>query len=223
MSRPLKPIATNATGTSRVDDVVVDGAAAVEVAWRGCGGFDHHFDLLPDGCIDIVFERGALLVLVPALERRRARVEAQARIVGVRIRCGWGAAVLGRSLAGFAGHKRPLTAFWGTAALEFSQNLARLADDRERALALAGHVEARLQRRVRPPTSLLDFIQSVSADDHIVDRPVTSRALYDSCMRHVAVAPAALRRLMRFQAFLGQLPKAVEARAIRGRSSSPQR
>lgn len=171
-------------------------------------GFDHHFDLFPDGCIDIVFEGGALSVLVPGIERRRARVAAQARVVGVRVRCGWGAAVLGRSLAGCAGHKRPL----GPDALELSQTLVRLADDRERALALAEHIEARLERRVRPPESLLDFIQSISAREAIVDRPVTSRALYDSCTRHVGVAPAALRRLMRFQTFLGRLPKTAMAR-----------
>src|SRR5262245_52283006 len=74
-------------------------ASAVVARWHGVGGWDRTLRVLPDGCADLIWAGDRLVVVGARPGPQRFPVEAAAHNVGLRLRPGTAAAVLGIDMA----------------------------------------------------------------------------------------------------------------------------
>jgi DNA / pantothenate metabolism flavoprotein len=70
----------------------------VACTWHGVAGRPRRMRLLPDGCLDLVWDGQRARAVRPAPRRVRRPVGESAPVIGIRIRPGWAAVVLGMPL-----------------------------------------------------------------------------------------------------------------------------
>jgi transcriptional regulator GlxA family with amidase domain len=181
----------------------------VQCAWsvRSADGTD----VLPDGCMDVVWTGSRLLVAGP--DTRATRSDEARDVIGVRFRPGAGGAALGLPACELLDARVDLEDVWGVAARELAERLAqRDSAQPERASRLAAGggaalIEAAVAARATPLDPLVvEAARQVGAGEsvHSVAQAValSERQLRRRFHAAVGYGPKTLGRVMRLQRFL---------------------
>ena len=215
-SRPGQPPALSAYREYRPDPPVT---VAVACTWQAIAGWPRPMRLLPDGCLDLVWDGQHARAVRPAARAVRRPVGETAMVTGIRIRPGWAAAVLGmpaRDLPDLA----DLADMWGPAATRRLQAaLATAATPAECRTLLTGAVARRLAVSNGPHPAVLAAVSLLgnpagsagAAARRAGLSPRQLRRLFDD---HVGLPPKTLQTILRFQRFRAWL-------AIPGQAQAP--
>ena len=100
MAVPLRPVAARpgpvpVISTYREHQAAPAVARAVVCTWQGLPGWHRRIRLLPDGCLDLVWDGRHARFARPADRQVRRPVGDSALVIGIRIRPGWAAVVTG--------------------------------------------------------------------------------------------------------------------------------
>ncbi|UOX86492.1 helix-turn-helix domain-containing protein [Amycolatopsis sp. FBCC-B4732] len=207
MGVPLRPLAV-AGARSVYREVAPPPALAgvLTCGWHGRTGWARPLRVLPDGCADLVWDGTALTVVATVGAPLRLWLPAAETRVGVRLRCGAAAAVLGTPMPELPAGATRLSDLWGAEARRAEEALAA-ADP----LAQRGILEKLVAGRgVVPDRRVLAAIDalgrpSVHATDVAAEVGVSERALRRHLVHAVGAGPKQVHRVRRFQLFLRRL------------------
>lgn len=191
---------------------------AIACTWEGHAGWTRPLRLLPDGCVDLVWDGAALIAWAPRSVAWRGALHADSRNVGVRITCGAAGALLGLPVDRLAPGAQRLRDIWGTLALDAEICLARtLAPDAQRA-RLERLVVDRLNDGHRPDASIMAAARCLAAPAVTTIAMVAQasglgpRELHRRFRRHVGYGPKVLQRIFRFGHVIRSLPAVANGR-----------
>jgi AraC-like DNA-binding protein len=166
--------------------------------------------VLPDGCLDLVWDGQHARAVPPVPGPARYPVRAEVRTTGIRIQPGWGAIVLGGPLGQLAG-VTDLAELWDTMPvrrLETALAAAPSAAVRRRVLSRA--VARRLAMAGRPDAVVLAAVQLLSqprtsVGDAAWHARLSGRQLRRRFADHVGLPPKTFQAILRFQRLRRQL------------------
>ncbi|WP_329052282.1 helix-turn-helix domain-containing protein [Amycolatopsis sp. NBC_01488] len=212
MGVPLRPLAI--AGARSVYREVPPPPGLVDVlacGWHGRTGWARPLRVLPDGCADLVWDGEALTVVVTVGAPLRLWVPADASRVGVRLRCGAAAAVLGTAMPELPAGATPLSDLWGAAARRAEEILDGTTDPEVQ----RGILETLVARRsATPDRRVLAAVQALGGITRTSDVAVgiSERALRRHFVHAVGAGPKQLHRVQRFHRFLRLLEPLVAGR-----------
>jgi AraC-like DNA-binding protein len=216
MGIPLRPVAAR----SVYREVAPPPALADVLAcgWHGHTGWARPLRVLPDGCADLVWDGDALTVVVTVGAPLWLWVPASSSRVGVRLRCGAAAAVLGTPMPELPAGEVRLSELWGADARRAEEVLAETADPdgrREVLERLVARRSAAPDRRVLAAVHALGVTARGAEVAEAVG--VSERALRRHLVHAVGAGPRQLHRVRRFQRFLRRLdPLAARRTSLAG-------
>jgi AraC-like DNA-binding protein len=208
MGVPLRPVAARSVYREVAPPPGLE--AVLACGWHGHTGWARPLRVLPDGCADLVWDGTALTVVVTVGAPLRLWVPASSTRVGVRLRCGAAAAVLGTSMPELPAVTK-LSDLWGPAARRAEEMLAAAADPD----AQLGIFETLVARRGgTPDRRVLAAVQALGTATRTSDIAVgiSERALRRHFVHAVGAGPKQLHRVRRFQRFLRLLEPLVAGR-----------
>lgn len=158
--------------------------------------------ILPDGCVDLIWDGARLIVAGPDRVAAPAALAADAQLTGVRLAAGAGAALLGCPLHALTDQRVPLQALWGRQADALE---ARLSTTPAPAQVLC---EAVARRGAIPDRAMATLFQRLSAGDAprvpmlARELGMSARALRRRCRDAFGYGPKTLDRILRLQRLL---------------------
>jgi AraC-like DNA-binding protein len=178
----------------------------VACTWQGVPGQPRRMRLLPDGCLDLVWDGQHVRAVRPAGRQVRHPVGETALVIGLRIRPGWAAAVLGTPVGELPGIA-DLADLWDPATTNGLQAaLAQAATPAAGRAVLTETVIARLARSVGPDRRVLAAVTQLAQPRAILadaarHAGLSSRQLRRCFEDHVGLPPKTLQTILRFQRF----------------------
>jgi AraC-like DNA-binding protein len=172
----------------------------VACVWIGDGSAVH---VLPDACVDIVWTKGRLVVAGPATGPDLAAATPGQGRCGVRFRVGAAGAALGLPASELLDEIVPIEEIWGAAGRRLEGRVA-LADRPLDALVagvydrIAGARDDLVREAVFRLRGGEDSVQRLARATAVSERQLRRRF-----ERGVGYGPRTLRRVLRFQRFLG--------------------
>ncbi|MEV6829868.1 helix-turn-helix domain-containing protein [Amycolatopsis sp. NPDC051102] len=211
MGVPLRPVAARSVYREVAPPPALTDVLAC--GWHGNTGWARPLRVLPDGCADLVWDGTALTVVVTVGAPLRLWVPASASRVGVRLRCGAAAAVLGTSIPDLPA-VTGLRDLWGADARRAEDVLATTLDPQ----AQRGILEMLVaRRRAAPDQRVLAAVRALRAATRTADvaeaAGISERALRRHFRHAVGAGPKQLHRVRRFQRFLRLLEPLAAGRA----------
>ena len=164
--------------------------------------------ILPDGCVDLIWRDGGLLLVGLDSAARRTPVRSGEAIAGVRLRPGVAGAVFGMPASELLDVQVPLQDVLGPEAAEFSERLAAAPGHDAEHLLLEGLVAASISGRSPDPlvlaaTRRLGF--PGSRVDELADAlGISERQLRRRFHKSVGYGPKTLDRILRFRRLVSQ-------------------
>ncbi len=164
--------------------------------------------ILPDGCVDLIWRDGALLLVGLDSAARRTPVSSGEAIAGVRLRPGVAGAVFGVPASELLDVQVPLEDVLGPEASEFGERLAGAPGHDAEHLLLEGLVAASISGRSPDPlvlaaTRRLGF--PGSRVDELADAlGISERQLRRRFHQSVGYGPKTLDRILRFRRLVSQ-------------------
>src|SRR4051794_3471319 len=173
--------------------------------WINVAGADGHVQrVLPDGCADIVWVDGRLVVAGPATKPVVAGIEPGSLVAGVRFGPGAAGAALGVSARGLRDRTVELEALWGRPAAQLAERLAQAPSAARQLLAAA--LAPRLREAAEPPRLVAPAAEAlgggvtVAAAGRVV--ALGERQLRRRFHEVVGYGPKTLQRVLRLRRFL---------------------
>ena len=154
--------------------------------------------VLPDGCLDVIWQEGAVFVAGPDTAARVVAAGAGGRCFALRFGAGTGPGVVGLPADELTDRQVPLDALWPAAEV---RRLAEASDP-------AGAIEAAARRRWRDPdpamVELAAQARAGRAVGPIADRlGLSPRQLQRRCNAAFGYGPKTLARVLRLQRAVG--------------------
>jgi hypothetical protein len=176
-------------------------AAVVSRTWLGRPGWARDLRVLPDGCLDLVWNGLGLYVVVPAVAPLHVPVPGAGTTAGLRLRCGIGTSLLGVRVSELPPGPAPLAELWPEAQRAEDQLAAGTTtlQDLVRARLTAGYEPDR--RIVAAASRLRSAHRTASVASGLSDRGLRRRFQHE-----LGHGPKQVHRIMRFQRFLQALP-----------------
>jgi AraC-like DNA-binding protein len=174
--------------------------------------------VLPDGCIDLIWRDGGLLVAGPDRQAFMSPLRPGETIVGIRLRPGAAGGVLGLPASELRDTRVELDAVWEKAGDELAERVDAADAPHFRRRALEDALLERLSTARQPDTLVL-------AAARLLGRPgsrvgalrdalgVSERQLLRRFQAAVGYGPKTLDRVLRFQRFVSMAPHEDLARA----------
>ena len=164
--------------------------------------------VLPDGCVDLLWREGELVVAGLDRTARPTRVAPGERILGLRLRPGVAGAVLGMPASEVLDVHVRLEELLGPAATELSERVAVSEDDDEAFALLEGLVDSAMEAGGPDPlvlaaTRRLGF-PGVRVDQLAESLGISDRQLRRRFHRSVGYGPKTLDRILRFRRLVAQ-------------------
>jgi AraC-like DNA-binding protein len=211
MAVPLSATAVRAGGAgprfSTYRELPGGGPGPIDRIWIGQPGWaPRSLRLLPDGCVDVVWDGIAVVVVPPRAAAVRHNLTATGFTAGVRLRAGWAAQTLQTNIGS-------LPAVADLAGVRPNADLARLAealadqtDPAEAARILARWAGRLWPADSVPDTRLLSAIDLLSRSGSSVSAAAAEsgyslRELHRRFTEHVGLSPKSFQRVSRFQRF----------------------
>jgi AraC-like DNA-binding protein len=188
-----------------------DLSGHVACVWAGRTGDDgtpHADRVLPDGCLDVIWDGADLFVAGPDTGPVPLQPAPGPGFIGVRFRPGLAPTLLGVPSFELRDRRVPLSEIWGGKAA------ARLADEvhdagsgLSAAARLEGALAARLPRASPPDALVREAVVRLARGASPVskvaaDLGVSERSLLRRCTAAVGYGPKTLDRVLRFRRFL---------------------
>jgi AraC-like DNA-binding protein len=179
----------------------------VACAWELRAGPDGHVHrVLPDGCMDVVWdERDGLRAVGPNLTAFLARMAPGAAAVGVRMRPGGAPPVFGVTGEALRDATVPAEDLWGDDARRLAERLHRAPPGADRAHRLLGWLGVRALGSPRPDPLVAAVARRVAGDPRATvagmadDAGIGARHLRRRVAREVGYGPRRLARVLRLQ------------------------
>jgi AraC-like DNA-binding protein len=200
-------------------------SAAVACTWHGIAGWSRQLRVLPDGCLELIWDGRHARAVPPLPGAARYPVSAEAQSVGIRIRPGWGAIVLGATLRDLA-DVTDLAELWnGGVVWHLEAALAAAPDSAARRRLLGLAVARRLAMAGRPDAVVLAAVQLLGRPGAAVGEAawhahLSGRQLRRRFADHVGLPPKTLQAILRFQRLRVQLASPGAARVTLARAAA---
>ena len=188
-----------------------DLAADVGCVWRGHidrTGVPYTDRVLPDGCVDLIWDGARLFVAGPDTRPVPLPAERNRTFVGLRMRTGRAAALLGRPASEIRDRRVALADLWGeTSAAALTDEVAG-ADTRTVVAALERAVRSRVEAAPPADRAVEGLVAALNARTCNApglvrslagDLGVTARSLHRRCLAAVGYGPKTLDRVLRFR------------------------
>jgi AraC-like DNA-binding protein len=164
--------------------------------------------ILPDGCVDLIWRSGRLIVAGLDSTARRSPVQAGTSIVGVRLRPGMAGAVFGIPASELLDTQMPLEQLLGSRASKLSERLAGAKERDAQHLLLEGIVASAIAD-ASPDPLVLAATRRLGFPGSRVDELADALGLSERQLRrrfHQAVGygPKTLDRVLRFRRLVSQ-------------------
>jgi AraC-like DNA-binding protein len=164
--------------------------------------------VLPDGCVDLLWREGGLLLAGLDRSARRSPVQPGERILGLRLRPGVAGAVLGMPASEVLDVHVRLEELLGRQAGELAERLGESEDDEQAFGALEQAIGSRIERE-SPDPLVLAATRRLGFPGSRVDQLAGSLGISDRQLRrrfHQAVGygPKTLDRVLRFRRLVAQ-------------------
>ena len=213
MAVPLQPVAVRSrpgqapvVSAYRAYRPAPAAAAAVACTWHGIAGWPRPMRLLPDGCLDLVWDGRHARVVRPAARPARRSVGETALVTGIRIRPGWAAVVLGTPARDLPDVADLADAWDSTFTRRLEAALAAAATPAGCRATLTAAVARRLAEPAGPHRGVLAAVSLLRQPSATVGdaarraglSPRQLRRLFDD---HVGLPPKTLQTILRFQRF----------------------
>jgi AraC-like DNA-binding protein len=183
----------------------------IQCVWSNTLAHDQTADLavVPDGCIDLTWINGELIVAGPDVGVARSPITKENSVVGVRFRAGAASNWLRLPMSEIVGTRLPLSLFWGPRAHAISARIGDATSTAERMRMLEA-ILAEMAPDVAPPELAMGFVFNALKFDSggrglsvILERlDVSPRTLRRWCNASFGYGPKTLERILRFQRFL---------------------
>jgi AraC-like DNA-binding protein len=169
--------------------------------------------VLPDGCMDLMWLRGELLVAGPDRTAWVGHLPAGTEIAGLRFRPGAAAAVLGVPASALVGERLPATAVWGHAAGAVRGRLQAAGSLTAAGVVLQDAVRQQLGEAPgldRVVQAVVQAVLATTGDTAVrVDRladclAIRERQLRRRCRAALGYGPKTFARIIRFQRFVAR-------------------
>jgi AraC-like DNA-binding protein len=180
-------------------------------AWRDTTGVDESHVVLPDACIDLVWDGARVIVAGP--DTRAWSSRGGATFVGVRFRPGAAPGFLGVPASAMLNESLPLADLWGeTAALALAEQLAAAGDAAPHAF------EAALLERISqapPPDPVVSGLLRTfkhgapAVNDVAEELGLSARSLHRRATEALGYGPKMLERILRFRRALQLVQRRV--------------
>lgn len=153
MTETQAPILAGKAGSYRETRPVAPLQDHFSRAWvnRMDGSHPMHVTVVPDGCTDILWKNGRLVVVGPDITAATPVLMPGQPVVGLRFRDGAARAWLGVPLDEIVGAEVAMTEFWGSEAQRIADELAASLSVHDQLSTLQGLMSARAARLATPP------------------------------------------------------------------------
>lgn len=185
-------------------------ALATACTWEGHAGWARDFRLLPDGCVDVVWDGTALTACAAAPLAQRAHLRAGSRNVGLRLTCGAAGAIVGMPMDALISGAIRLRRTWGPLAVHGEARLARAPTPADQRRVLEDLVVARLNDGHRPDAAIIDAARRLALPAATVAMVADAyglgpRELHRRFRHAIGYGPKALQRVLRFGRFIRRI------------------
>jgi AraC-like DNA-binding protein len=206
---PLSPIAVRPAylgrpGRSTYTEVLEPSAGPIACLWIGSPGWSPRtLRLLPDGCVDVVWQDDTIQVVTPRPVADRHTLTTLGPTIGVRLQPGWAAAILGVSI----GSLPPAVELGDVCGDRSVAALARRLGQTPRPIAsarlLAQHLRSIAGSADLTVLAAVDRLSQRGSTVHetAVQVGLSVRQLRRSFYDQVGLSPKAFQRVARFQRF----------------------
>jgi AraC-like DNA-binding protein len=165
--------------------------------------------VLPDGCVELVWDGQHARAVPPVPGVARYPVSAEAQTIGIRIQPGWGAILLGTPLRHLA-DVTDLAEVWDAIAVRHLEAALATADAAAGRRFLSSAVACRLAGAGPPDPAVLGVVRLLSQPRASVSEAawhahLSGRQLRRRFADHVGLPPKALQAVLRFQRLRVQL------------------
>lgn len=222
MATPLENLAVRRASRSSWREYPPSAALAraQDCTWTGVGGFGHTVMLVPDGCLDIVWNGARLTATLPRAHGVRRRVEATSLNIGLRVRRGWAGALLGPTLVHAGGAEAELGTAWGAFGEHAVARLRAAPEPAGKRAVLEALVADRLVDGVAPSEAALESLRQLQAEPGLSAGAlrrrlgISERTLRRQIAAATGLSPKGLQRVFRFQAMRRRLEDAAGADSV---------
>ena len=168
--------------------------------------------ILPDGCIDLVWRDGRLLIAGPDTSARTSSVPAGDTVVGLRIRPGIGGTVLGLPASELRDARAEVADIWGRAGSELSEMVGEITESDARRSLLQRALSTRLANSVRTDPLVLAAVRRLGFPGSRVAELADALGISERQLRRrfhdaVGYGPKTLDRVLRFQRLVARVPE----------------
>jgi AraC-like DNA-binding protein len=177
----------------------------VECGWLGRAGWPRSLRVVPDGCVDLVWDGQQLSVVVTAGAPLRMWLTATGSSLGLRLRCGAAGSVLGIPISELPHGATPLENLWGRKAAYVSEQLPTAGLSLLESL-VAGRTPDRLM------LAAVHELRTNTVADAAGKLAVSERGLRRKLREEVGYGPKRLHRVLRFREFVRRLPAIAHGR-----------
>ncbi len=173
-------------------------------SWRfrqGCTPME--VEVLPDGCVDLIWDGSHLFVAGPDRRATQANLVPGSTLSGVRLAAGAGPALLGLPLNEITGQRVDLATLWGAAGRDWQTRLEDGADP------LAGLHALCAARQLQPDWQMAWVFSRLAGADALpvaglaAELGISERSLRRRCQPAFGYGAKTLDRILRLQRFLG--------------------
>jgi AraC-like DNA-binding protein len=189
----------------------------VACLWENEPAEDHIQRIVPDGCVDLIWEAGRELVIAGADTRpRNVALPAGARSSGIRLRPGAAGAFLGMPASELRDNQVPAALVWGEQAARLEEAVAEAEAVRrlwllaevvaDRGVAPDELVVAAAQRLAAPQTARVGAVAA--------DLGVSERQLHRRTVAAVGYGPKLLARVARLRRLVAATDESLASRAF---------
>jgi AraC-like DNA-binding protein len=176
--------------------------------------------VVPDGCVDVIWANGTLMVAGPDVSVALSLLAPGANYVGIRFRPGAARNWLRLPMSEIVGARLALADLWGESAHEIENRINDAGTVAARMTALGTEL-GRLAGDVEPPSTAMGFVFTAFRTEsagagmaNILQRlDVSPRTLRRRCVDTFGYGPKTLDRILRFQRFL-RLAKESDGRGL---------
>jgi AraC-like DNA-binding protein len=171
--------------------------------------------ILPDGCLDLVWRGGRLLIAGPDTGAWTSSVPPGGTVVGLRMRPGIGGTVLGVPASELRDARAEAVDVWGRPGSELAERVGEESDPQGRRAMLASALTKRLAAAGRTDSLVLAASRRLGLPGSRVTELADALGISDRQLRrrfHEAVGygPKTLDRILRFQRFVARI-RAVDS------------
>lgn len=166
--------------------------------------------ILPDGCVDLIWRDGRVLVAGPDREPFTSELTQVTEVVGLRLRPGAAGAALGLPARDLLGLRVGLDDVWGRPGAELGERVGEAGEGAGRRAALEQALFDRRRSTASPDPIIFAAIRALGRPGTRIDSLARAVNLSDRQLRRrfddaVGYGPKLLDRILRFQRFVARV------------------